>query len=570
VPFRVALTALGASLIAAVSFVPVAQAGAAVPVPKISSLSIHRDATWGGRSVTITGANFVGVSGVMFGKIPAEIDSVRSSTSIVVTAPSSTATLIDVRVRTSAGLSPITINDRFRFTPPTLDDPINGGWTARHEQAVAAAVAARVASHPAVPVARATSSWSAGMGNTAARRALAWVGLPYSWAGGRTNSPSNGVCLADGGGGENDCKVWGFDCSGLSLYGWGPYLSLPHYAQSQFASGAFHPNRAELYPGDLMFFSDGGSGIGHVVMYVGHGQVVQAWQSGYPVQISKVSDLSWMAGPYVGATRPRSTTPGHRVVTVTGLSSHAGTTAGGEWVTIMGSGLNYATSVVIGSQVVYNFQVLSSTRLRIQMPARASSTAHIRVADAWGMTPTSGIDEYSWVGTPAITSASPSPSGASAGGDTITLTGRNLRDVTSVTFGGLPATNVHAVSSTSLQVTTPAHVAGAAPIVVTTKYGTSPTFGFTYIDPPTVQGLDHVSGPATGGDLVTITGTSFGGQGFSGPVTVMFGQTPAISVAVTSATTLHAMTPPGLVGPVAVTVRTRYGTSAAARYTYLP
>jgi cell wall-associated NlpC family hydrolase len=567
---RALLSAAAVTLtLGAVVVAPANTAGAASSTPSISSLSIHRDSTWGGRRVTITGQNFVGVQQVLFGTTSARIVSVPSSTSIVAQTPEASVSTVDVRVRTSAGLSPTTAADRFRFTLPTMDDPINGGWTAHQEQQVSSNFAANAARLGSVPLAGRSATWTPAMGITAAQRAKAWVGIPYSWAGGTNTGPSNGVCYSgDGGGGEFDCKVWGFDCSGLVKYGWGPYTNLAHFAASQYGSGRFHPAGALLSPGDLLFY--GGSYIGHVVMYIGRGQVVQAWQSGHPVQISKLSDMRWMAGQYSGATRPMTTVAGHSATTVTGLSSHSGKLSGGELVTITGTGFGRATSVVIGSTVIYDFALLSARQILVKVPARAAGPQHIRVADAWGISPPVNADIYSWIDAPSV-SGPAAPSGSSTGGDTVTFSGSNFRDVTSVTFGGVPATGVKALSPSQLRVVTPAHAAGTVSVKVTTRYGASRTVPFTYINPPRATGIDPPSGSASAGDVVTITGSSFGGQSFTGAVSVLFGQTPSASVSVLSPTTLTAVVPSGVVGTVTVTVQTRYGRSTPGlTFTYLP
>lgn len=566
--FRSALVTMSAAVtLGLAALVPAVNAGAVTTAtPAVTALSIHRDATWGGRRVTITGRNFTDVRQVLFGSNSARVVSWPSSGSLVVETPEAAVGVVHVRVRTGAGLSAATTADRFSYTKPTMDDPINGGWTAHQEQGISAYYAARASAYEGISIAPRSSSWTPAMGVTAARRARAWVGMPYSWAAGTTRSPSNGVCSsADGGGGEFDCHIWGFDCSGLSLYGWGPYLNMPHFAASQYNAGAYHPGGAQLAPGDLLFY--GAGTIGHVVIYIGRGQIVQAWQSGHPIQVSKVSDMTWMAGQYRGATRPLTKGARPTAVAVTGLSADTGSTAGGL-VTITGRGFSGATSVVVGSTVIYDFQVLSSTKLTVRVPAHVPWTTHIRVADAWGISTMSAADAWTWVGAPAVTDPTPL-SGSSVGGDTVSFTGTNFRDVTSVTFGGVRATSVRTVSSTRLNVVTPPHAVGAVPMVVTTRYGTSAAKPFTYIAPPKAATISPASGSSSGGDSVTITGSSFSGAGFSGPVSVLFGSVPATSVQVSSATTLTVVVPPGVVGAVPVTVTTRYGTtSPALTFTY--
>lgn len=145
-------------------------------------------------------------------------------------------------------------------------------------------------------------SWSSGRGNNAVSRAEQFLGWMYAWAGGNANGPTYGVCAGDGA--WNDCNVRGFDCSGLVMYAWGPYIRLPHYAASQYGlAGSYHPGPGNFQPGDLLFWSSDGtvSGIHHVAIYVGGGNVIQAPQSGSVIQITPWDQVSW---GYYGATRP--------------------------------------------------------------------------------------------------------------------------------------------------------------------------------------------------------------------------------------------------------------------------
>jgi cell wall-associated NlpC family hydrolase len=126
--------------------------------------------------------------------------------------------------------------------------------------------------------------------------------MPYAWAGGNSWGPTYGVCDPSNGA-PNDCHVYGFDCSGLMMYGWGPYLSMAHYAATQYVeAGSFHPSAGELRPGDLVFWSYNGmiSGIHHVAMYIGNGQIIEAPYSGAYVRVASL----WEYGSFFGATRP--------------------------------------------------------------------------------------------------------------------------------------------------------------------------------------------------------------------------------------------------------------------------
>ncbi len=181
-----------------------------------------------------------------------------------------------------------------------------GGWSMA-DPAHAAALNARyrkiAAKAASVPLPANPGHWTPALGRYVANRAMAWIGTPYAWAGGNAAGPTRGVCAGDGA--QNDCKIVGFDCSGLALYGWAPFEALQHLASAQYGVGTVHPAIAALQPGDLVFWSNGPSvaGIHHVAIYVGDGNVVQAPQSG---DIVRITPLGSVDAGYFGATRPMS------------------------------------------------------------------------------------------------------------------------------------------------------------------------------------------------------------------------------------------------------------------------
>jgi hypothetical protein len=124
-------------------------------------------------------------------------------------------------------------------------------------------------------------------------------------------------------------------------------------------------------------------------------------------------------------------------------------------------------------------------------------------------------------------------------------------------------------SDTQITATSPAGT-GTVDVHVVNRAGASAASAadqFSYLSPPTVTGLSPGSGPATGGTIVTITGT-----GFSGNVSVQFGTAPAPAITVNSATQITATSPAGT-GTVDVTVSNPAGTSAtgaADRFGYIP
>lgn len=82
-----------------------------------------------------------------------------------------------------------------------------------------------------------------------------------------------------------------------------------------------------------------------------------------------------------------------------------------------------------------------------------------------------------------VTLSTVSPSyGAAAGGLGVTLTGTGFTGATSVTFGGIAATSVNVVSSTTVTAVTPAHAVGAVDVVmITPSSSAEKTNGFTYL-----------------------------------------------------------------------------------------
>ncbi|MFG2310400.1 NlpC/P60 family protein [Streptomyces sp. NPDC048566] len=95
--------------------------------------------------------------------------------------------------------------------------------------------------------------------------------------------------------------VWGatgpdaFDCSGLTLAAYrSAGVSLPRTTYAQINAGR-RVARSELQPGDLVFFY---SGISHVGIYVGDGQMIHAPNPSAPVRLAPIDQM-----PFAGATR---------------------------------------------------------------------------------------------------------------------------------------------------------------------------------------------------------------------------------------------------------------------------
>ncbi len=92
----------------------------------------------------------------------------------------------------------------------------------------------------------------------------------------------------------------GFDCSGFTSYIFKQYgISLNRTASGQYSNGVA-VSRANLQPGDLVMF--GKSGINHVAIYIGGGQIIHASTPKTGVRIDSLN-TGYYNNNYVGARR---------------------------------------------------------------------------------------------------------------------------------------------------------------------------------------------------------------------------------------------------------------------------
>jgi cell wall-associated NlpC family hydrolase len=160
--------------------------------------------------------------------------------------------------------------------------------TGKALQKAAAAARAKAADVP-------RSSAPSDAAGIAIRWAYEQIGIPYSWGGGDKNGPTRG--FAQG------ANTVGFDCSGLTLFIYGKAgIHLDHWTGSQYYQGKRVATRAELQPGDLMFFADDTSNpatIHHVALYIGNDRLIEAPYTGEVVRVASAN-----RSDFIGGTRP--------------------------------------------------------------------------------------------------------------------------------------------------------------------------------------------------------------------------------------------------------------------------
>ena len=164
--------------------------------------------------------------------------------------------------------------------------------------------------------------------------------------------------------------------------------------------------------------------------------------------------------------------------TITSVTPLQGSILGGTQITINGTNLTGTTAVKIGGVACTNLQVLSPTLVKAVTPAGTAGEFALTVITAAGTLFSPAPFTYVQL---SISSVSPD-NGSYSGGTAITITGTLLNGATSVKVGGVPATNVVAVNSTTVTAVTPAGSVGPATVEVTTAKGIAiATNAFTYI-----------------------------------------------------------------------------------------
>ncbi|MEV6367041.1 IPT/TIG domain-containing protein [Micromonospora musae] len=250
-----------------------------------------------------------------------------------------------------------------------------------------------------------------------------------------------------------------------------------------------------------------------------------------------------------------------------------------------GGGTNNETSVGVTVSdpvnVVAAGTVAEVTATRGQITSSASSQLADFTLSVLGVE----VLDVSELGVTAQCRAGNTSAGATGGditvfGQPITITDTAQEFSANVTVTGLTGATLHAVVDRQLT-GTPNNVIGInvrAVLSVAGLDGVEPvrfSLGQVILAeascqspsavPPTASSISPTSGPQSGGQPVTITGT-----GFAPNSTVTFDGVAATDVVVVAGgTSLTAVTPPGAVGPAAVVVTTSAGTTGPLTYTYL-
>ena len=510
-----------------------------MPAPTVTSISPSSGLTTGGTSVTITGTNFSGVTGVTFGGAAVSSFTVNSSTSITCTTPTGSAGAASIVVTTSGG-GPSAAASLFTYVPPP--------------PTVASISPASGPTAGSTPV-TITGTYFAGatgvsIGGTAATSVIVGGGTGGTQITCTTPAGIAGTAsvLVTTAGGTNAAN---------SLY---RYAAVPTVTSISVSRGSTSGGNVVILTG-TNFTGASGVTIG------GTGASLVSVDS--DTQITCTTPAHSAGNASVLVTTPGGTSATNSLFTfvlpptVSSISATSGTANGGTSVTISGANFANATSVTIGGTAATGVSVASdgNSLTCTTPPAGSAGAASVLVTTPGGTNAANGLYTY-LLTPPTVTSISPT-SGVNAGGTTLTITGTNFSGTTGVTIGGVAATNFSVANGTTITCTTPAGSLGAASVQVNgPSHSNAANNLFTYTPPaPAITAVSPNTGSTLGGTPVTISGSNF-----IRVVSVTFGGVPATNVTTVSDGSITCIAPAGSADAAPVVVSTASASSAANSY----
>ncbi|MBR58858.1 MAG: hypothetical protein CMH54_12670 [Myxococcales bacterium] len=227
----------------------------------------------------------------------------------------------------------------------------------------------------------------------------------------------------------------------------------------------------------------------------------------------------------------------------------AGPTAGGQTVTLSGTGFVEPFEVRLGTTLVNDIELVNDNTIEITTPPSAAGSVDIWVTTSYGASITQ--DGYMYYDTPPtgveILNVVPN-SGPILGGTEVVVTAAGLGSSldTSIRFGNQPAEIqwIDPVTQSALVVSPAVESEGPVTVSVYSPSGSGVMEnGFTYTSTFAVAGVSPNYGPLEGGTDIVVTG-----MGFAADAEVFVAALPAQNVQVVSDTEIHAVTPPGSPG----------------------
>jgi len=209
----------------------------------------------------------------------------------------------------------------------------------------------------------------------------------------------------------------------------------------------------------------------------------------------------------------------------------------GQTVTITGSHFSNATNLSFGGTAAASFTIVSPTTITAVVGSGASGDVSVTTPGGTGTLSSS----FTFIAAPVINSIEPA---SAATGQSVIIKGNHFSNVTTVSLGGTTAASFAIVSPTIIIAVVGEGASGD--VLVTTPGGTATLGGFTFIPAPVITSVSPAT--ARSGDVVTITGDHF-----SGATAVSFGGTAVASFTVVSPMGITAVIGQGASGEVSLT-----------------
>jgi IPT/TIG domain len=214
----------------------------------------------------------------------------------------------------------------------------------------------------------------------------------------------------------------------------------------------------------------------------------------------------YVAGQEANALVELARTVVPTITEVEGPHLKEGSEAGGEQVTVEGTGFREGAEVLFGAVPAVSVTVNSATSITAITPAVDAGPENVTVADSAGESepePKQAKFKFNPATTPTVSSLG-STWGPQGGGTVVNIAGSEFLPGATVSFAGVPATSVVVNSGASITATSPPG-SGVADVTVTSSKGTSATsagdrFKYNFAPPHKLGGLDTTGYCAHRGD----------------------------------------------------------------------
>ncbi|MFO0112862.1 MAG: IPT/TIG domain-containing protein [Sphingomonadaceae bacterium] len=491
-----------------------------LPPPSITSVSPNAGPVSGGKTVTITGAEFQNATSVRFGGIDATSFTIDSATQITAVTPAAgSASAVDVEVTNATGTGKSVGGFSYLSGPSIAGVGTNAGPTTGGTSVAIFGVNLDNATvtFGGVP-ATITSNSSNQIDVTSPPNSLGMTAIEVTTSGGTATRASGFQYYAQP-------VVTSITPSGGPRTG-GTIVTITGTNFDDVTSVRFGDNTGTNF---VL------SGSTQITVQAPSGSGATSVDLIFPFSSTRVNNGFNYGDP----------------PTVSSISPNFGLPAGGDSVIIVGSNLNGVTAVSFGGTPASSFTA-SFSQITAVAPAGAEGSVDVVVTSPVGSA--TSANGFTYAGEPTISQVSPN---AGQSGTSVVITGTNFTGTPTVRFGAANATSVTVNSTTQITAIAPSNATGVFDVSVTTDAGTATRANaFTYSQPPTIVSVSPNSGAPAGGTSVTINGSNL-----TGATAVKFGTVSATSFTVTNSNAITAITPPGVAGFVNVSVTTPAGTA---------